>query len=140
MELSQGGRGCSFETFLAKYRLDDPALRRIATIVRAADNDNLALAPEAAGLRAISFGLAGSIRDDQERVSYGLVLYDALYRWSRKEGIGIAAARPERGLALWMARYRERRALATLDDRMLEDMGIRRAEATVEECKPFWRP
>jgi hypothetical protein len=95
VDLWHGGRGCSFELFLAKYRLDDPALKRIAAIVRAADNDNAATTPEAAGLRAISFGLARSIRDDQARVAQGFVLYDALYRWAQKaESVG----RPERGI------------------------------------------
>jgi hypothetical protein len=53
VELSHGPGGCSFNAFLAKYRLKDPALHRVGAIVLAADNGNLAAAPEAAGLRAI---------------------------------------------------------------------------------------
>lgn len=56
IELSHKSGACSFDAFLAKYHLVDPALDRVATIVRAADNDNLAVVPEAAGLRAISIG------------------------------------------------------------------------------------
>ena len=35
-------------------------------------------------------------------------------------------------------RVRERRALAALDDRMLRDIGISRADAERETSKPFW--
>jgi hypothetical protein len=136
VELWHGGRGCSFDMLLAKYRLDDPALQRIAAIVRAADNDNIAATPEAAGLRAISFGLANSIRDDQARVAQGFVLYDALYRWARKaEPIG----RPERGIALWLSRRQERIALAELDPWLLQDIGLTSSDVAEECRKPFWR-
>lgn len=37
-------------------------------------------------------------------------------------------------------RYRSRRDLLTLDDRMLKDIGISRADAVREGDKPFWRP
>ena len=39
----------------------------------------------------------------------------------------------------WHERARQRRALLTLDDRMLKDIGISRAEAEHEACQPFWR-
>lgn len=42
-------------------------------------------------------------------------------------------------LALWIERDRQRRALATLDDRMLRDVGVSRADAAKECRKPFWR-
>lgn len=138
VELWHGGTGSSFDMLLAKYRCDDPALRRIAAIVRTADNDNLCQAPEAAGLRAISIGLAGSVRDDQERVAIGLVLYDALYRWARKEPLQ-ATRRPEHGLALWLARWRERRDLAEFDEYMLRDIGLMPADVRSESAKPWWR-
>jgi hypothetical protein len=138
VELWHDGKGCSFDMLLARYRCDDPALRRIAAIVRAADNDNLRQAPEAAGLRAISIGLAGAVRDDQERVAIGLVLYDALYRWARKAPTG-GAERPERGLALWRARWSERRHLAELDEYMLRDIGLTPADVRFESTKPWWR-
>jgi hypothetical protein len=130
--------GCSFDAFLVRYRLDDPALRRVATIVRAADNDDSARAPEAPGLRAILLGLAGAVRDDQARVDAGLIVYDALYRWARKvptEEIG----RPERFPALWLARWRDRRTLLELDPRLLRDIGLSEADARREGDKPWWR-
>lgn len=42
-------------------------------------------------------------------------------------------------LALWRARWRQRRALAELDAHLLRDIGRSRAEALRESRKPFWR-
>jgi hypothetical protein len=127
--------GCSFDTFLAKYRLHDPALEWVAGVVRDADNDNLRRrTAEAAGLRAISFGLASSIRDDQERVAHGLVLYDALYQWARR----LPTPRPERGLRRWLAVRRERQQLAELSPRMLRDIGVTPEQAKSEYQDPHW--
>jgi uncharacterized protein YjiS (DUF1127 family) len=44
-----------------------------------------------------------------------------------------------RRIATWIARARQRNALATLDDRMLRDIGITRYDAAHEYGKPFWR-
>ena len=60
---------------------DDPALAKLAEIVRAADTDTLERSPQAPGLLAITLGLAANIPNDQELLSAGRVLYDALYRW-----------------------------------------------------------
>ena len=139
VDLWHDGRGCSFDVLLARYRRHDPALHRIAAIVRTADNNALRQVPEAAGLRAISVGLAGLVRDDHERVAIGLVLYDALYRWARKAPL-VASRRPERGIALWLARLRERRQLKELDDRALRDIGLTAADVRFESAKPWWRP
>jgi uncharacterized protein YjiS (DUF1127 family) len=52
-------------------------------------------------------------------------------------------AAPRRGLVgllrRWCRRARERRLLAALDDRMLADIGITRADQARECEKPFWR-
>jgi hypothetical protein len=37
VEMSHVGERCSFDAFLAKYRLDSPALQQLAAIVRGAD-------------------------------------------------------------------------------------------------------
>ena len=42
-------------------------------------------------------------------------------------------------VASWIERARQRQALAELDDHMLRDIGITRAEAARETGKPFWR-
>jgi hypothetical protein len=83
-ELSHEGERCSFDTFLKKYRLDDPALRDLAVIVRGADTGRPDLAPEAAGLLAVSLGLSVLYADDHEMLRHGLVIYDALYAWARQ--------------------------------------------------------
>jgi hypothetical protein len=51
--------------------------------VRAADTNRHDLAPEAAGLLAMSIGLSRMYRDDTEQLNAGMVIYDALYRWAR---------------------------------------------------------
>ena len=76
---------CSFDAFLKHYRLTDPALAELALIVRGADTARLDLAPQAAGLAAISLGLSRNFADDHEMLKHGMVMYDALYRWC-KEG------------------------------------------------------
>ena len=139
-ELSHAAGRCSFDAFLTKYKLVDPALGRLAAIVRAADTDRVAGAPEAAGLRAISYGLASAIRDDHALLGQALVLYDGLYKWVRKVAPEASAwRRPERGLARWIARYRERGALANLSDHMLRDIGLSADEARAEARKSFWK-
>jgi hypothetical protein len=83
VELSHVGEQCSFDAFLEKYRLDDPALRQLAVIVRGADTSRHDLTPQSAGLFAISLGLSANFPDDHEMLKHGLVLYDALYTWCR---------------------------------------------------------
>ena len=83
IELSHNGERCSFDAFLSKYDLTEPALQHLAAIVRAADTDRLDRAPQAAGLLAVSLGLSRNFADDQQMLAQGMVLYDALYAWCR---------------------------------------------------------
>ena len=83
VELSHVGERCSFDAFLAKYGLDDPALQMLATIVRGADTSRLDLTPQSAGLYAISLGLSHNFADDHAMLEHGMTLYDALYSWCR---------------------------------------------------------
>ncbi|HYM36536.1 MAG TPA: chromate resistance protein ChrB domain-containing protein [Steroidobacteraceae bacterium] len=83
VELTHEGPLCSFDAFLRKYRLDDPALAKLADIVRAADTDTVSRSPQASGLLAISLGLGANIADDQELLNAGMLIYDALYTWCR---------------------------------------------------------
>ncbi|MFN4098589.1 MAG: chromate resistance protein ChrB domain-containing protein [Pararhodobacter sp.] len=80
---SHRGELCTFDVMLAEFGLTLPALDRLATIIRGADTARLDLAPEAAGLLAVSLGLSRMYSDDLEQLDAGLLLYDALYRWAR---------------------------------------------------------
>lgn len=82
-ELSHHGELCSFDAFLRMYALDDPALATLAAIVRGADTSRLDLAPQSAGLYAISLGLSHNFTDDHEMLRHGFTIYDALYSWCR---------------------------------------------------------
>jgi len=83
VEMSHVGERCSFDAFLSKYRLDDPALLQLAEIVRGADTSRLELTPQSPGLYALSLGLSHNFPDDHEMLRHGLVMYDALYAWCR---------------------------------------------------------
>ncbi len=80
---SHVGERCSFETMVEGFGLSGPVLDRMGIIVRGADTGALDLAPEAAGLLALSLGLSRQYADDLEQLDAGMVLYDALYRWAR---------------------------------------------------------
>jgi rhodanese-related sulfurtransferase len=85
VHFSHEGERCSFDAFLKHFRLHDPALQQLAVIVRGADTARLDIAPQAAGLVAISLGLSRNYADDHEMLGHGMVMYDALYAWC-KEG------------------------------------------------------
>ena len=85
VHFTHDGELCSFDAFIKHYRLKDPALEQLALIVRGADTARLDLAPQAAGLAAISLGLSRNFADDHEMLQHGMVMYDALYAWC-KEG------------------------------------------------------
>lgn len=72
-----------FDTMLTRFGLTASALEKMADVIRAADADDRAAAPQAAGLRALCAGLSRGCRDDLARADAGLVIYDALYQWAR---------------------------------------------------------
>lgn len=82
VEYSHYEEKVTFDYFLKKHNLTDPALHRMATIIRGADTDRHDFAPEVAGLWAISLGLSHNIKDDYKLLEIGFVLYDALYTWA----------------------------------------------------------
>jgi rhodanese-related sulfurtransferase len=87
--LEHNGALCSFDAFIAAFELSaDPALQKLATIVRGADTDALSLAPQSAGLLAIFLGLSRNFADDHAMLAQGVVIYDALYRWCVSETAG----------------------------------------------------
>ncbi len=77
------GERCSFDALLDDFNLHTPALDRLAQVIRGADTDRHDLAPQAAGLLALSVGLSRQYRDDLEQLEAAMPLYDALYRWAR---------------------------------------------------------
>lgn len=83
VELSHVGELCSFDAFLGKYGLNDPALQQLAAIVRGADTSRLELTPQSPGLYALSLGLSAVYADDHEMLRHGMVMYDALYAWCK---------------------------------------------------------
>jgi rhodanese-related sulfurtransferase len=85
VEFSHDGELCSFDAFLKKFHLKDPALEELALIVRGADTNRLNLAPQAPGLAALSLGLSINFKNDHHLLEHGMVMYDALYAWC-KEG------------------------------------------------------
>ena len=74
---------CSFDFIIKKHSLTDPALLQLAVIVRGADTDQFELAPQAAGLWAISAGLSHNYKNDHEMLETGMKIYDALYSWAK---------------------------------------------------------
>ena len=82
-EYSHYGEECTFDYIVKKHELTDPAILELANIVRGADTDRFDLAPQAAGLWAMSAGLSYNISNDYEMLKIGMVLYEALYSWSK---------------------------------------------------------
>jgi len=85
VEFSHVGGRCTFDAFLFRYRLAEPALDQLALIVRGADTNRPDLAPQSAGLVAVSLGLSDLCREDHEMLERGMLLYDALYAWCRSD-------------------------------------------------------
>jgi hypothetical protein len=85
VEISHEGPRCSFDTMLRLFGLEsEPTLARLAMIVRGADTARPDLAPEAAGLHAISLGLSALAGDDDHGLlRHGFTLYDGLFAYLR---------------------------------------------------------
>jgi hypothetical protein len=82
-ELGHRGEACSFDAIISTYDLagKDPALARLALIVRGADTSAHDLTPESRGLLAIAQGFSLAYDDDQAQLVAELPVYDALYAW-----------------------------------------------------------
>ncbi len=74
---------CTFDYFVQKYKIEDPAIDTISIIVRGADTDRHDLAAQSSGLWAISAGLADIYKNDHELLEKGMLIYDALYHWAK---------------------------------------------------------
>jgi len=91
-DLGHHGPRCSFDAFVERYELDDPALAALAKIVRGADTQDRGLAAESAGLYAAATGFQATSRDDFENMARQFPLYDALYAYCRAEAPGPSRA------------------------------------------------
>lgn len=96
VELGHRGPRCSFDAFVERYELDDPALAALADIVRGADTDDRALTPESAGLHAVATGFQAISHDDFDSMALQFPMYDALYAYCRARAA--TPARPPRVL------------------------------------------
>jgi len=74
---------CTFDVLLDEFKLESPALRHLARIIRGADTNALELTAQSSGLLAIALGFSRIYKDDLEQLEHSLCIYDALYRWCR---------------------------------------------------------
>jgi len=80
VRLTHRGGHCTFHTLLHEYKLSDPILRWIASIIDEADvAQAVTLEPIATGLDFICQGIRRISPDDQTAIERGRMLYDALY-------------------------------------------------------------
>ena len=84
VELGHHGTECSFDAVMRKYNLTDPALMKLAIIVRGADTDAKDLAPECRGLDTIAEGFRLAYGDDHEQLEHELPVYEALYAYCQE--------------------------------------------------------
>ena len=81
VELGHTGPECTFDAIIKKYNLRDPALHRLALIVRGADTAATELTPESPGLEAIAEGFRLVFDNDHELLERESSVYDALYAY-----------------------------------------------------------
>lgn len=86
VELGHHGLECSFDAIMKKYNLTDPALKRLALIVRGADTDAKDLTLQSPGLEAIAEGFRLAYQDDHDLLERELPVYDALYAYCKEHG------------------------------------------------------
>ena len=88
IKLNHRGPRCTFEAILEDYSITDPALLRLALIVRAADvQGQESAASEGVGLRSIAQGFAALGISDEERLAKQFPVYDALYAYAQKPSL-----------------------------------------------------
>ncbi len=78
-ELGHHGEDVSFDSILKKYGIEDPALKLLAGIVRAADSRPSNPHPAGEGLRWIAHGFSALGLADHEILAREFIVYDALY-------------------------------------------------------------
>jgi len=87
IKLNHRGPRCTFEAIVEDYKVDDPAVSRLALIVRAADiKGQESVAAEGVGLRSIAQGFAAMGLSDEDRLARQFPVYDALYAYVQTLG------------------------------------------------------
>ncbi len=82
IKLNHRGPRCTFEAIIEDYSIPDPALQKLALIVRAADvKGQESVAAEGIGLRSIAQGFAAMGLSDEDRLARQFPIYDALYAY-----------------------------------------------------------
>ena len=87
-ELGHHGEDVSFDSFLKKYGIADPALRLLADIVRAADSSPANPHPAGEGLRWIAHGFSALGLSDHDILNREFIVYDALYAECQRQAAG----------------------------------------------------
>ena len=82
-ELSHQGAKVTFEVLLDRHSLDEPALARMARIVRAVDTHEDPT-PESTGVGAVFDGIRDGLSTDDERMKAGFAVCDALYAYCKE--------------------------------------------------------
>ena len=59
--------------------------------------------------------------------------------YSLVQKIESTAKAADRAVGTWVARSEDRRQLARMSDRLLNDIGLNRFEVAIEINKPFWK-
>ena len=87
IKLNHRGPRCTFEAIVEDYKVVDPAVSRLALIVRAADvKGQESVAAEGVGLRSIAQGFAAMGLSDEDRLARQFPVYDALYAYVQTLG------------------------------------------------------
>jgi len=87
INLNHRGPRCTFEAIVEDYKVGDPAVSRLALIVRAADvKGQESVAAEGVGLRSIAQGFAALGLSDEDRLARQFPVYDALYAYVQTLG------------------------------------------------------
>ncbi len=86
--LGHHGEAVSFDAILNKHGINDPALRLLADIVRAADSHPSNPHPAGEGLRWIAHGFSALGLSDQEILEREFIVYDALLAECKKRAAG----------------------------------------------------
>ena len=87
VELGHHGDKCSFDAFMEKYNLQDPALKKIQLIVREADTHPENPSPLAVALDIFGRGYTLLSKDDYETLEKEFYLYDVLYTYFKENKV-----------------------------------------------------